>query len=128
MWQSFHNVCPHAKSLQSCLTLSDPLDCSPPGSSVHGILQARILEWDAMPSSRGSSPPRDWTSSLMSPALARQVLHHESHTESPQCIHTPKHCTVHVKYIQVLASVPQSWGGGVYIKKIWWNTKDLCAY
>ena len=37
------------------LTLCDPMDCSPPGSSVHGILQARILEWVAMPSSRGSS-------------------------------------------------------------------------
>ena len=42
---------------QSCLTLCDPMDCSPPGSSVHGILQARILEWVAMPSSRGSSSP-----------------------------------------------------------------------
>ena len=37
------------------------MDCSPPGSSVHGILQARILEWVAMPSSRGSSQPRGWT-------------------------------------------------------------------
>ena len=46
---------------QSCLTLCNPLDCSPPGSSVHGMLQARILEWVAMPSSRGSSQPRDWT-------------------------------------------------------------------
>ena len=43
-----------AKSLQSCSTLYDPMDCSPPGSSVHGILQARILEWVAMPSSRES--------------------------------------------------------------------------
>ena len=43
----------HAKSLQSSPTLCDPVDCSPPGSSVHGILQARILEWVAMPSSRG---------------------------------------------------------------------------
>ena len=50
-----------AKLLQSCPTLQDPMDCSPPGSSVHGILQARILEWVAMPSSRGSSPPRDRT-------------------------------------------------------------------
>ena len=50
-----------AKSLQSCLTPCDPMDCSPPGSSVHGILQTRILEWVAMPSSRGSSQPRDWT-------------------------------------------------------------------
>ena len=38
-----------------CLTLRDPVDCSPPGSSVHGILQAIILEWVAMPSSRGPS-------------------------------------------------------------------------
>ena len=46
---------------QSCLTLCDPMDCSPPGSSVHGILQARILEWVAIPFSRSSSWPRDWT-------------------------------------------------------------------
>ena len=37
-----------AKSLQSCPTLSDPMDCSPPGSSVHGIFQARVLEWGAI--------------------------------------------------------------------------------
>ena len=42
-------------------TLCYPMDCSPPGFSVYGILQARILEWIAMPSSRGSSQPRDWT-------------------------------------------------------------------
>ena len=46
---------------QSCLILCDPMDCRPPGSSAHGILQARILEWVAMPSSRGSSRPREWT-------------------------------------------------------------------
>ena len=46
-----------AKSLQSCPTLCDPMDCSLPDSSVHGILQAKILEWVAMPSSRGSSQP-----------------------------------------------------------------------
>ena len=40
---------------QLCLTHCDPMDCSPPGSSVHGILQARILEWVAIPFSRGSS-------------------------------------------------------------------------
>ena len=44
-----------AKSLQSCLILCNPMDCSPPGSSVQGILQARILEWVALPSSRESS-------------------------------------------------------------------------
>ena len=46
---------------QSCPTLWDPNDCSPPGSSVHGLLQARILEWVAMSYSRGSSRPKDWT-------------------------------------------------------------------
>ena len=50
-----------AQSLQSYPTLYNPLDCNPPGSSVHGILQARIWEWVAMPSSRGSSWPRDRT-------------------------------------------------------------------
>ena len=44
---------------QSCLTLCNPMDCSPPGSSVHGILQARILEWVAISSPRGSSQIRD---------------------------------------------------------------------
>ena len=46
---------------QSCLTLCDPMDHSPPGSSVHEILQARILEWVAISFSRGSSQPTDWT-------------------------------------------------------------------
>ena len=47
----------YAKSLQSCPTFCDPMDYSPKGSFVHGILQARILEWVAMPSSRGCSDP-----------------------------------------------------------------------
>ena len=46
---------------QSCPTLCDPMDCSPPGSSVHGIFQARILAWVAMSLPRGSSRLRDWT-------------------------------------------------------------------
>ena len=46
---------------QSCLTLCNPMDCSPPGSSVHGILQARVLEWVAVSFSRGSSQPSDQT-------------------------------------------------------------------
>ena len=50
---------------QSCPTLCDPMDGSPPGSSVHGILQARILEWVAISFSRGSSQLRDQTHSLL---------------------------------------------------------------
>ena len=60
-----------AKLIQSCLTLCDSMDYSPPGSSVHGILQARILEWVAMSSSRESSWPRGRSLSLFKfPALA----------------------------------------------------------
>ena len=58
---AFFARCLHAKSLQSCLTLCDPMDCNPSGSSVHGILQAWILRWVAISFSRGSSGPRDWT-------------------------------------------------------------------
>ena len=58
------------KSLQSCQTFCDPMDCSPPDSFVPGILQVRILAWVAMPSSRGSSQPRIVSASLMSPVLA----------------------------------------------------------
>ena len=50
-----------AKLLQSCPTLCHPIDGSPPGSSVHGILQSRILDWVAISFSRGTSQPRDWT-------------------------------------------------------------------
>ena len=49
------------QSLQSCLTLCNSMHCSPPGSSVHRILQARILEWVAVPTFRGSSQPKDQT-------------------------------------------------------------------
>ena len=65
---------------QSCLTLCEPLDCSSPGSSVHGILQARMQEWVAMPSSGGSSRPRIEPAS---PALQVDSLL-LSHQGSPQ--------------------------------------------
>ena len=55
------NMVVKVKVTQSCPTLFNPMDCSLPGSSVHGILQARILEWVAVPFSRGSSQPRDRT-------------------------------------------------------------------
>ena len=61
---------------QSCLTLCDPKDCSPPGSSVHGIFQARLLEWVAMPSSRGSSRLRKSNVQLL---RCRQIIYSLSH-------------------------------------------------
>ena len=54
-------LCVYAKLLQLCSTLCDPMNCSLPGSSVHGILQARVLEWVAISSFRGSSGSRDRT-------------------------------------------------------------------
>ena len=54
-----------ARSVSQLCPMCDPTDCSPPGSSVRGILQARRLEWFTLPSSRGSSPPRDRTHSLL---------------------------------------------------------------
>ena len=64
-----------AQLLRSCPTLCDARDCSPPGSSVLGILQARILEWVAISFSSGSTQPRDQTHiSLASPALASGVF------------------------------------------------------
>ena len=64
------NIVLWTKLLQLCPTLYDPMDCGPPVSTVHGIPQARILEWVAIPFSRGSSLPRDWT--LISGSVGRQ--------------------------------------------------------
>ena len=63
-------MCVRAESLQSCPILCDAMDCSLPGSSVLGILQARILEWVAISSSRELPDPGIEPLSLMSPALA----------------------------------------------------------
>ena len=76
---------------QLCLTLCNPIDGSPPGSSVHGILQARILEWVGISFSRGSSQLRNRTCTLSSPALAGRF----STTESPGK-EVPNRCIVQV--------------------------------
>ena len=65
---------------QSCPTLCDPMDCSPSGSSVHGILQARILEWVVISSSRRSSQLRNRTCIS---CLVRQILYHCATWEAP---------------------------------------------
>ena len=74
--QKLSNRIPTCKCMlvtQSCSTLCDPMDCSPPGSSVPGIFQARILEWVAIPLSRGFSRPRDRTWGCLH---CRQILYH----------------------------------------------------
>ena len=77
-------VCMHA---QSCPTLCNPMDCSPPGSSVHGISQARILEWVAISSSRGSSWPRDRTHVSCVSCIGRWILYFLSYQGSPVISH-----------------------------------------
>ena len=72
-----------AKSFQSCPILCDPMDCTPPDSSVHGICHAGILQWVAVPSFRGSSQPRDQTPGSYVSCIGRQVLYHQCHLGSP---------------------------------------------
>ena len=67
-------VCVRPQSLQFYLTLCNPMECSPPGSSVHGIFQARILEWGMISYSRGSSQPRDPTCISWN---SRWILYHK---------------------------------------------------
>ena len=69
-------MCVHAKSLQLCPTLCNPMDCSLPGPSVHRSLQGRILKWAAMPLSRGSSRPRDGIPVFYVSCIGRRVLYH----------------------------------------------------
>ena len=74
------HVCKHA---QSCPTLWDLSDCSPPGSSVHEILQARILDWVTIASSRGPSWSRDWTQVSCVSCIGRSILYHWATCEAP---------------------------------------------
>ena len=60
IWSWVHMSGSESEVAQSCPTLCDPMDCSLPCSSIHGIFQARVLEWVAIAFSRGSSRPRDW--------------------------------------------------------------------
>ena len=65
-----------ARPVAQCLTLCDSLNCNPPGFSVHGICQARILEWVAISCSRGSSQPRDPTHLSFVSRIGKWILHH----------------------------------------------------
>ena len=72
--------CLLTKWVMLCSTLCDPIDCSLPGSSVHWISQAKILEWFAISFSRASSPPRDWS---YIPCIGRWILYYWATWEAP---------------------------------------------
>ena len=86
------------------LTLCDPMDCSPPGSSVHGILQDRILEWAAIPFSRQSSRPRDRTQVFR----IAGILYHLSHQVSFKVNTDIKSLTLH-SWIRNLEKLLSCW-------------------
>ena len=75
------------------------MDCCPPGSSVHGILQARILGWVAISSSRGSSWPRDWTQVSCISCTGRWILYHWVTWEVPYCLDFPNRQALPLKSV-----------------------------
>ena len=93
-----HCACMHA---QLCPTLCDPMDCSLPWSSVHEILQVRILEWAAMPSSRGSSWPRDQTNISYVFCIAGGFFTTESTWQAPSVIVYDINCTEGKRWLSV---------------------------
>ena len=100
-----------AQSLQSCPTFCDPVDCSPPGSFVHWILQTRTLEWAAISFSRGSSQPRLQTHVSCIPCIGRHVLYQLCLLESPW-IHSSSQispvCLPHIRLFSRLTHVVPS--------------------
>ena len=90
-------VCMHARP---CLSLFNPMDCNPPGHSVRGILQAWILEWVAISSSRGSFQPRDQIYVSLVFCIGRWILHHWANWEA---LNTP-HAAQRVHMLQLRPS------------------------
>ena len=110
---------------KSCPTLCDPTNCSPPGSSIHGILQARTLEWVAISSSRGSSRPRDETHISCigwNPHLLRwmKVVSHSSTTPRKN---PPKNKQTSGSSIMILDLVLNSRG-----VRLAWMWRECCVH
>ena len=109
-----------AESLQLCLTLCDPMDHILPGSSVQGILQARILKWVAISFSMGSSGPRDQTRICLVSCIGRWVLYHQCCLGSPQ----------EVQKQNLFISTSRDFPGGPVVQTLhsqsrgyWWENK-----
>ena len=100
---------------QSCPTLSDPMDCSLPGSSIHGIFQARVLEYGAISFSRGSSQPRDQT--------------RVSHTAG-RCftMWITTNCGKFLKRWEYQTTLPASWETYMQVKKQHWMESNMETY
>ena len=94
-WFWYHPLCLCSVTLL-CPTLCDPVDCSPLGFSVHGISQARILEWVAIFFSRASSWPRDWTHISSGSCIGRWILYHGATWE---VWYNPHDCSISLQYV-----------------------------
>ena len=93
---SFHFIFQHVCLVTpSCPTLRDPMHCSLPGSSVHGILQARILQWVSISYFRRSSQPRDQTHISCISCIGRWILYHQCHLGGPEHQKLAKACIQH---------------------------------
>ena len=101
------------KSLQSCLSLCNPMDCNPPDSSVHGILQARLLEWVAMPTSREYPNPGIELMSLMCLALAGRFFTTIRTWEAHFRPNKPEKLS-HYKTLEISTKIIWSWFKNAY--------------
>ena len=108
--------------VKPCLTLCHPMACSPPGSPVHGIFQARILEWVAISFSRASSQPRDWTHIS---CIGRQILYHWVTWEA-------RDATLQVKPVEkleggafILSKVPKTEIHELCLWYMWWTADSI---
>ena len=118
-----------AKLLQSCPTLCKPMDCSPPVSSVHGILQAGTLEWVAVPSSRGSSRPRGPTCISSLCCIGRRALYHQRHLGSRFSFYTGNYSefplfALLVHFTHLISSSAISWVSALYWV-LWEEQKEM---
>ena len=130
---------------QSCLTLWDSMDCSPPGSLAHGIFQAKVLEWGVIPFFRVSSWPRDQTQVSMSSALAGRFLTgsatEESLSELQPWTNAPFTLSVHPRphlccpgqdliLLSVFSSISDSAPSYQPQHPLWvlWDRERLCSF
>ena len=125
-------MCAHACSVaQSCLTLCNPMNCSPPGSSVHGIFQARILEQVAVSYSRDSFWPRDQTHVFCVSCIGKQILYHWATWEAQQ--HGIGNISRGLEILWLLSLVIShqsnwqylSWGFFLRWQEIWWQREGV---
>ena len=110
---------------QSCLTLCDPMNCSLPGSSVHGILQARILEWVAISFSGGSSRSGDRTCMSCVSCIGRQILYHWATWEALWHRISTNECyaSVTILVITVIQRAQSSWLPHLQMRK--WRLRTV---